>query len=267
MSQTSQIHSDLEKSAMIQVSLMGILNSDEIRKREGLLKHFIPHQKSAQLINFRNQLKNEQAFLDFVEEEDREQNDYNADKIDSASRALLYASALGKIGIAENLIKNHGADINYQNEKKETPLLISLKRKRLKMTEWLLENGVNLQQHRQEDEAKKIVCKNGMLSALPILKKYGVNFSTPYTRTLCRFGLFPVYRVKIYPFIVAAFSKQTKLVEELLKTTPLSPDVMGLMTRALQSHSSLTKEIKILFLKALVQGKQNQEMRKQIDKE
>ena len=253
------------QEAMIPLSLDS-LSLDELQKREGLLKRLVSQRKNERLIDFKKRLENEQAFLEFSEETDELERNYNSDTVASASRALIYAAALGKIEIAQNLIKNHGADVNFRNEDKETPFLISLKRKRLKMAEWLLKNGVNLQINKQENDVKKIVCENGFISILPILKKHGVDFSKPYTRTLRRFAFFPIYRVNIYPIIVAAFSQQTKLVKELLKTPP-SSEQAALMARALRSSSHLTKEIKILFLKALVQRKSNQIIQKQISRE
>ena len=225
---------------------------DGVQKRVALLRSRI-NKISDNILPYWQSLEQELFFLEFAEEVDHYQGD-KRDSILSASRALLYVSALGKEAFAENLIKKHYANVNYKNDNKETPLLIALKRKRLKMVEFLLKNGADIKGTYQENEAKKIVCSLGFDLALPILEKYGADFSKPYVRMIKGIYLIPLRRIKVYPILIAALKNQKKIVEIISKKTMSTKAIKAIET-ALKKPERFHKDIRILLEKSLYANK------------
>lgn len=206
---------------------------------------------------FWSKLNSELFFLDFSSDGDKLNGDkYISDETHaSASRALIYASALGKIKIAENLITNYGADVNYWDKNKNTPLLIALKRKRFKMMEFLLQKGACVKGTRQGNEAKRIVCVQGLSLALPILKKYGLDFMKPYVKVIQKPSHFLFRRIKIYPIIIAGLTNQKKIVE-LLVQEKMPSDLRKTIEKSLENPKKIfSEEIHEILEKALVSQK------------
>lgn len=207
--------------------------------------------------SFWDELDKELFFLEFSSDDDTLNGDrYISDEThDSASRALIYVSALGKRKIAENLITNYGADVNYWDKNKNTPLLIALKRKRFKMVEFLLQNGARVKGTRQGNEAKRIVCVQGLSLALPILKKYGLDFMKPYVRSFQKYPQPFFRRIKIYPIIIAALTNQKKIVE-LLVQEKMPSDLRKTIEKSLaKPKRNFSEEIHEILEKALVSQK------------
>ena len=231
---------------------------DDVRKRVDLLERFVKEDNKITPSPFLRLLNEELGFLEFAEDTDKtlEIGYMTKETKDSASKSLLYAVALGKIGIAKNLVQNHEADVNYQDEEKNTPLLIALKRKKFKMVEWLLQNGAQVKGTRQGDEAKKIVCMHGLVLALPLLKKYGVDFMKPYVRVIHGRSIIPLKRIKIYPIIVAALTNQKQIVEILTKDK-MPSDVLKEIEKALTHPKRFNKEIRIILGNAFLKQKGN----------
>ncbi len=204
--------------------------------------------------SFWDKLDRELFFLEFSSDTDTLNGDrYIGDEThDSASRALIYASALGKRKIAENLITNHGADVNYWDKNKNTPLLIALKRKRFKMVEFLLQNGACVKGTRQGNEAKRIVCVQGLSMVIPVLKKYGLDFMKPYVRPIQKYPQPFSRRIKIYPIIIAGLTNQKEIVE-LLAQEKMSSDLKKTIEKVLAKPKKIfSEEIHNIFKKALI---------------
>lgn len=235
-----------------------ILSFDNFQKRVALLKSRIKKNKLSDNISpYWQSLEQELFFLEFAEENDGviiNRGKVSEVTIASASRSLIYASALGKIEIAKKLIKNHHADVNYIHDNKETPLLVALRQKKLKMVEFLLQNGANVKETYQGNEAKKIICSLGFDLALPILEKYGVDFSKPYVRIIKGIYLIPLHRIKVYPILAAALRNQKKIVEILSKKTMPSETLRTIET-ALKKPERFHKDIRILLEKSLFVNK------------
>ena len=216
------------------------------------LKSFSEKKNYSKINPLWEKLRDKWGFLDFSEEDDdlRGNGYVTKDTRDSASEILMYAAALGKVRIAENLIKNHNADVNYRGVDKETPLLMALKRKRLKMVEYLLANGADIQGTHQGNNAKRIICTQGIALALPIFEKYGMDFMKPYVRTVRQNGLFSLHRIKIYPIVLAALTNQKKIVE-ILSQKKMPQNLIKELNIVLKKPKLFSQEIRDILEKAL----------------
>lgn len=134
-----------------------------------------------------------------------------------ASRALYYAARFGKIALAEKLIDTYGADINYRGGKVgHTPLHQALIGKRLGMAEYLLKKGAKIRPNKNGDTPTVWACAFGRPLAIPMFRKYGVDFNKPDVVWSLIPDILGWGRIKHYPLALAFLCRHPQTLQNLI---------------------------------------------------
>ena len=134
-----------------------------------------------------------------------------------AQEALIHAAALGDKETCENIHKDFETDINVKDKKGNTALLTSVERKRLQVTQWLLDKGAKILPAKNGWNPVFEACCEGCIPALNMFMHYGVDFNQPYFHWTWKKGI--PHKDYYYPIEVAVVSKHpnaAKTVQWLL---------------------------------------------------
>ena len=160
-----------------------------------------------------------------------------------ASRALFHAAGLGKINLAEQLINNYGANVNYhQGKMKFTPLYRAIIRNRMGMMDMLLRKGAKLTTTKHGDTPQVWACAFRRPYAIPVFHKHGVdlnkpNFTWSWKPDILGWGL-----VKQYPLAIAFLCNAPKTKQKIIDTG-VNLDTPVIYTGLFRKRKTLLQEI------------------------
>ena len=132
-----------------------------------------------------------------------------------AGQALTHAAALGDLELCQRLLED-GAPVNMKNAEGYTALMNTVKRKRLRVAEYLLAHGAKIMSEKNGWNPVLDACSTGCIPALNMFKHYGVDFNKTYVYRKKSSKLRVSTRRVVSPLMVACAFKQPKAVQFLL---------------------------------------------------
>jgi len=134
-----------------------------------------------------------------------------------ATRALSHAAALGKTDLSAKLIDVYGADVNYRDDHKETPLMRAMLQRRFGTAEMLAQHGGKAIRFKRGQTLLFHFCFENVSSAIPVLKRLNFDLDKPIVEWNWKKNDFGWGFCPYYPIAIAAYAGETEVLKALIE--------------------------------------------------